>query len=272
MRHSRLCLSLIVTATIAGAAGQNFALAQTETPSQTPAPAAPTPSVQPPSPALGPYKPVPITLPKSVSDPSFDAFRKELAEIAQKRDRAALGERVAANFFWIPETADLADKQRSGIDNLAKALALDARDGVGWDTITAYAGEASAAADPQRAGIVCSPVEATFEDAAADELANTTQTDATDWVFPIRDGVDVRSAARQDAAVIETLGLHLVRVIPDESPANAVLSVIKVLTPSGKIGFIPLESVLPIGGEQMCYVKEPSGWKIAGFLGGEANQ
>jgi hypothetical protein len=51
-----------------------------------------------------------------------------------------------------------------------------------------------------------------------------------------------------------------------------VPSVIKVLTPSGKVGFVPLDSVLPIGGEQMCYVKEPSGWKIAGFLGGEANQ
>jgi hypothetical protein len=36
------------------------------------------------------------------------------------------------------------------------------------------------------------------------------------------------------------------------------------------IGFVPLESVLFIGAEQMCYVKEPSGWKIAGFLGSEA--
>jgi hypothetical protein len=199
-------------------------------------------------------------------------IRKELAEIAQKRDRAALAERVAANFFWIPEARDLADKQRPGIDNLAKALGLDAPDGVGWDTIAAYAGEASTAADPQRSGVICSPAEAGFEEAAADVLANATQTDATDWVFPIRDGVEVRSGARQDATVIETLGLHLVRVIPDESPANAVLSVIKVLTPSGKVGFVPLESVLPIGGEQMCYVKEASGWKIAGFLGGEANQ
>ena len=272
MRHSRVCSSLIATLTTAVIFGQNFAFAQTEAPSQTPPPAAPAPSLQPPSPALGPYKPVPITLPKSVSDPSFEAFRKELAEIAQKRDRAALAARVAASFFWIPEARDLADRQRPGIDNLAKALGLDAPDGVGWDTIAAYAGEASAAADPQRSGVICSPAEAGFEDTAADALANATQTDATDWVFPIRDGVEVRSGARQDATVIETLGLYLVRVIPDELPANAVLSVIKVLTPSGKVGFVPLESVLPIGGEQMCYVKEASGWKIAGFLGGEANQ
>ena len=43
----------------------------------------------------------------------------------------------------------------------------------------------------------------------------------------------------------------------------------KVLTPSGKIGFVPVEFVLPIGGEQLCYVKETSGWKIVGFLGGD---
>jgi hypothetical protein len=131
-------------------------------------------------------------------------------------------------------------------------------------------GEASAVADPKHNGLVCSPGEASFDEVAADELADATQTDATDWVFPIRDGVEVRSG--QDAAVIETLGLYLVRVIPDDSPANAVLSPIKVLTPSGKVGFVPLDSVLPIGGEQMCYVKEPSGWKIAGFLGGEASR
>jgi hypothetical protein len=270
MQHSRLCLSFIVTVAMIGAVERNSVFAQTEAPSQTPVPA--TPGPQPPSAALGPYKPVPITLPKTASDPSFDAFRKELAEIAQKRDRAALAERVAANFFWIPETTDLADKQRPAIENVAKALSLDGPDGVGWDTISAYAGEASAVADPQHNGLVCSPTEASFDEVAADELADATQTDATDWAFPIRDGVEVRSGDRQDAAVIETLGLYLVRVIPDDSPANAVLSVIKVLTPSGKVGFVPLDSVLAIGGEQMCYVKEPSGWKIAGFLGGEANQ
>src|SRR5260370_22479164 len=46
-----------------------------------------------------PYKPVAVQLPKPVSDPSFQAFRKQLAGIAQKKDRAALGRIVAASFF-----------------------------------------------------------------------------------------------------------------------------------------------------------------------------
>jgi hypothetical protein len=75
-----------------------------------------------------------------------------------------------ASFSWIPETTDLADKQRPAIENIAKALNLDAPDGVGWDMISAYAGEARAAADPQNNGLICSPVEASFDDVAADEL------------------------------------------------------------------------------------------------------
>jgi len=49
----------------------------------------------------GPYKSIAITLPPRQSDASFDAFRKELAEIVNKKDRAALaGKVVAKGFFW----------------------------------------------------------------------------------------------------------------------------------------------------------------------------
>jgi hypothetical protein len=262
MRQSRLRSTMFVVAlilTVAAAPGS--AVAQTEQPAQAP------------SAALGPYKPVPITLPAAMNDPSFEDFRKQLTEIARKKDRAALAQLVAATFFWIPEDTDIADKKLPAIDNVAKALGLDGADAIGWDSLAAYAAEASTMADPQRSGVYCAPAEAGFDDKAADELANATQTDASDWVFPIRDGVEVRSTAKQDAPVIEKLGLYLVRILPDDSPANAVLAAYaKVMTPSGKVGFVPVEAVLPIGGEQLCYLKEATGWKIAGFLGGEPNQ
>src|SRR5262249_2996662 len=75
------------------------------------------PPAQSPAPVLGPYKPVPITLPPAVNDPSFATFRNQLADIAKNKDRAALARIVAANFFWIPEDKDIADKQKSPIDN-----------------------------------------------------------------------------------------------------------------------------------------------------------
>ena len=94
--------------------------------------------------AAGPYKPVPIILPVPVADPTFEPFRKQLADIAQKKDRAALARLVATSFFWIPEDTDVADKSKSGIDNLARAIGLDGRDALGWDAIAGYAVERTA--------------------------------------------------------------------------------------------------------------------------------
>jgi hypothetical protein len=46
-----------------------------------------------------PYKPVAVTLPRPFNDPSFEAFRKELGEIASQKDRAALAGKVVAKGF-----------------------------------------------------------------------------------------------------------------------------------------------------------------------------
>lgn len=267
MRPSRLSSTLFVATTLVITA----VLAPVAVMAQTPPQQQPQAPAQQPPP--GPYKPVAITLPPAMNDPSFDAFRKQLADIAQKKDRAALARLVAASFFWIPEDEDLADKKKPAIDNLAKALGLDGANAVGWDALAAYAVETTAMADPQRNGVLCAPAEPAFDERAADELANVTQTDAADWAFPTRDGIEVRATAKRDAAVVDKLGLYLVRVLADDSPANAVMAAfIKVMTSSGKVGFVPVDAVLPIGGEQLCYLKEAGGWKVAGFLGGEPNQ
>jgi hypothetical protein len=263
--------ALVPASVMAQTSAQTLAPTSTQTLAQAQPPA--SPQAQPAPLPPGPYKPVPITVPAPLNDPSFDAFRKQLAALAQKKDRAGLAPLVAANFFWVPEDADLADKNKPGIDNLAKALGLDGADAIGWEAVTAYAAETTIMADPQRTGVFCAPAEPAYDDKAADELANTTQTDASDWGFPIRDGIEVRSAPKSDAPVVDKLGLYLVRILADDSPANAVLATfLKVMSSSGKSGYVPIDSVLPIGGEQLCYVKEASGWKIAGFLGGEPNQ
>ncbi len=237
---------------------------QAQTPPEPPPPAE-TPAVPP-----GPYKPVAIILPVAVADPTYDAFRKQLGTIAQKKDRAALSRLVAANFFWIPEDSDVADKSKSGIDNLARAIGLDGRDALGWEAIAGYAVEQTAMSDPQRPGVLCAPGEPSFDEKAADELANATQTDASDWGYPTKTGIEVRATPQANAAVIDKLGLYLVRVLPDDSPANAVTaSFVKVMTPTGKAGFVPIDSILPLVGEQMCFIKEGNAWKIAGYVGGE---
>jgi hypothetical protein len=227
---------------------------------------------QPPAPPK-PYKPVAVQLPKQVSDPSFDAFRKQLAGIAERKDRAALAKLVARNFFWIPEEKNIADSKKPGIDNLAKAIGLDGRDAIGWDVLTAYAGDPTADPYREKKGVICAPGDPQFDEKAAKELAAATETDASEWRFPVSDGVEVRSAPGTTSPVIEKLGLYLVRVYPDDSPASAVHSdVLRIVLPSGKLGFIPSDALLPLESDQLCYVKEGGAWKIAGAIGGATGQ
>ena len=71
------------------------------------------------------------------TDPSFEAFRKQLGAIAEKKDRKALAGLVAQNFFWMGEKGDKADKKKPGIDNLAKAIQLDGKEAPGWEMLGA---------------------------------------------------------------------------------------------------------------------------------------
>lgn len=71
------------------------------------------------------------------------------------------------------------------------------------------------------------------------------------------------------AAVTEKLGLHFIRILPDESapPAGNQIPLIKVVVPSGKTGFVSADAIAPLGNDQLCYVKDDTGWKITGFVG-----
>ena len=44
---------------------------------------------------------------------------------------------------------------------------------------------------------------------------------------------------------------------------------LRVMAPSGKIGFVPDDALSPLGNDQICYGKDGGGWKIVGFIGGD---
>ena len=80
--------SLIAATTALAAAGRwlwpsatGMAQAETGLPNFKPPPMAP----------VKPYQAVAVTLPKELNDPGFVAFRKQLGEIAEQKDNAALG-------------------------------------------------------------------------------------------------------------------------------------------------------------------------------------
>jgi hypothetical protein len=217
-----------------------------------------------------PYKPIAVELPQPYKDPSFTAFLRQLAGIAQRKDRAGLAKLVAANFFWTSDDGkDIADKARSASDNLASALYLDNPDTEGWDILAAFATEVTADPSPQRKGVICGPGEPKFDSVAATELGNQTGTNSASWYYPVSEGVVVRSALAQKSAPIGKLGMHLVWIYPDESPAGAAnADTVRIVLPSGQFGYVAADALMPLPGDLMCYLKEGDGWKIAGYFGG----
>ncbi len=224
----------------------------------------------PPPPPIKPYHAVAVTPPPAYNDPSFAAFRKQLADVVAKKDRAALAHMVVAqNFFWVQDR-DLADKRKAGIDNLAKAINLDAKDGSGWDVLNGYADEPTAAELPEQKGVICAPAPPGIDAKAFQALGEATGTDPSEWGYPTNGGVDVHAAAQSNSPVIEKLGMILIRVLPDSSqPTNPDQPLLlHVAAPSGKTGYIDAQQLSPLGGDEMCYSKDASGWKIAGYVGG----
>jgi hypothetical protein len=230
------------------------------------------PQKGPPPPApVKPYTPIAIKLPPLFNDASFEAFRKQLGEIASKKDRAGLAKMVVAQgFFWDGEKGNQADPKKSGVDNFAQAIGLIGNKPVGWDMLQGMALDPTAASYPGKQGVICAPADPQFDDKQLEELAKSTGTDPGDWAYPLDTDTEVLTAPKQDAPVLEKLGLHLVRVMIDEkapqTPPGQV-PLIKVAMPSGKVGFVPADALSPLGNDQVCYLKDGAGWKITGFIG-----
>jgi hypothetical protein len=227
--------------------------------------AAQAPKPAPASAPAKPYKAVAIKPAQPAADASLDAFRKQLGEAAQKKDRAALAKLVVAQgFFWDRENGNAADKKKSGADNLAVTLGLKNKEAAGWDMLGGYATDPTASPSPDHKGAMCAPADPAFNEKDFENLMKSTQTDLSDWGYLLTDGVDVRTTPQANAPVMEKLGLHFVRVAPEGGPA----SYLRIITPSGKAGFITADSVAPLGNDQICYVKDGGGWKIGGYIGG----
>ncbi len=121
---------------------------------------------------------------------------------------------------------------------------------------------------PDRPNTVCSPAGPEFNPQDLEKLAETTKTDVGDWGFTSSDGIEVRATAAQNSPVIEKLGMQFVRVMPDTAP-NASQDFMRIVTPSGKVGFVAAEAINPLGSDQLCFGKDASGaWKIVGMIGG----
>jgi hypothetical protein len=216
-----------------------------------------------------PYTALAVAPPKPYTDPSLAAFRQQLAAVAQKKDRAALAKLVLAkDFFWMKEEGNAAGK-KTGIEALATALSLAAKDGSGWETLSEFVSDETASPYPDRPNTVCSPAGPDFKTEDLEKLVAATKTDIAEWGFTAEENIEVKASAQANASVIEKIGMIFVRVMPDLAP-NASQEFMRIVTPSGKVGFVPAEAINPLGSDQLCYGKDAAGaWKIVGMIGGE---
>lgn len=219
-----------------------------------------------------PYKPVPVAIPNAARDAGLDALRKELVDIARRKDRAALAGRIAKDFFWERDVGGNFDPKKPPVDNLTAALGLD-DDGSGWDTLAAFASEPSLGPLPGRATAICAPATPDFDEAARDRLIEESQTDGVEWTYPRAAGLQVHAAPQANAAVIETLGLAFVHVLGFEgkqTDADPIrISWARVATPSGKTGFVAPNSLLSPYSDRLCFARDAgSAWRIGGYVGG----
>ncbi|HXZ22463.1 MAG TPA: hypothetical protein VEH78_06835 [Pseudolabrys sp.] len=227
---------------------------------------------QPPAPPpAGPYKAVAITPPQPVNDPAFTALLKQLGETAQRKDGAALAKLVVnQGFFWVRENGDRADKRKSGADNLAAALGLNNKDGAGWDMLASFADDPTGSPIPQRKDTLCAPADPAFDSKTFNDLLKVTMTDVSDWGYPVSPDVEVHATPQANSPVVDKLGQAFVRIMPEGG--SSAPSFLRIITPAGKTGFVSVDSIAPIGNDQICYVKDGTGWKIGGYIGGGDSQ
>lgn len=221
-----------------------------------------------------PYKPVNVTLPKPVADPSFDAFRKQLGDVAERKDKAAFAGLVAPKVFHLgADGKDKADPQQSGMEYLSELLDLDSGEPFGWDSLAAAARDPTADPLPQRQGVICGPGAPGYDDTAFEALLKSTGTDEFEWAYSAAQ-LDVRASNAPNTPVSEKLGTILLRIMPDSGAAGGDAqpgsqTTLPVVTPSGKIGYVAAAALRPLSSDQLCYAKQGGGWKIVGYVGGE---
>ena len=175
---------------------------------------------------------------------------------------------MAQGFFWIQDK-DLADKRKPGIDNLAKAIGLDAKDGSGWDAVDGFASDPTGADLPEHKGVICSPADPNIDPKAFQALAEATQTDPSEWGYPLKDGIEVHAAAQAEfAGRSKSSALIWCACCPTPRRRAMPASRSSCMSPRRRANraISPSMRSAPLGGDEMCYTKDAGGWKIAGYL------
>ena len=225
--------------------------------------------------AQQPYAPVRVSIGDlGIRDPSFVAFRDRMREIIRSRDRARWRGAVSPQFRFLKDLGGGFDKRKSAVQNAEDAMRFDSvgEDGkpdrnAGWKTLEAFFARPFGHSDIAQRSL-CAPARPRYNEKAFEALLKRTDTSALgDWEA-IGPNVNVHAAPRHTSPVIEQTGLIFIRTEHRQSD-GALRGWKRVVTPSGKPGFIREDSISSIFEAQLCAAKNNRGeWRIVYWVGG----
>jgi hypothetical protein len=223
-----------------------------------------------------PYAAVPIARPAPSADPGFVAFRSAVAAAAGSRVYADLAALVQTQgFFWDRDFDRGHDQRRPAADNFAAAVALERRNGAGWDRLAMLATEQAVEPLESRPGVICAPARPVYDSVEITRLLDKSYTGHADWAYPRADETAVRAAPLPDAPQVGRLGLQFVRLLGFEDAGGEPKPELRpernhwarVALPDGRTGYTAPGSLMSLTGERLCYIKDlVLGWRIAGFI------
>lgn len=215
-------------------------------------------------------------------DAAFEKMRAAFAEAVAKKDVAGLSNLVAPMFLWTVDgqPADGLDLGRGAVENFKVVFGFRAsgkdedggvENGPFWDRLAAFAADVTYYAANDTGNLVCGPIAAEVADDKVYEQARKkveTGDEGADWYFTLADTAVAKAPGDAGAplAKVGTVAMPLISIYPVAEQGQQALRAthLEVLLPSGKSGWIPAASTLPLVSDRLCYARTPSGeWKIA---------
>jgi hypothetical protein len=214
-------------------------------------------------------------------DAAFAKMQKSFADAVAKKDAQALFSLVGPTFVWMSqgELSNQFDLGRDALHNFKvvfgfREFGKDAdgpvADGPNWEALAAFAADKFfyAATDT----LVCDPTGATVVDDRVFDSAKQTiaADDSVEWYFTVAETTATANPTDTGSPVgrVNQLALPVINVYPllPGAKSGPPATHVQVLLPSGKSGWIPISSAVPLVTDRLCYAVTPDGnWKIAGF-------
>ena len=229
------------------------------------------------------YPEVKVELPPAAAtDPEFQALRTALNEAVAKKDVAALTALVGPTFAWTVDgtLAGQMDLGRDAAHNFRVAFGFreagrDAdspvQDGPYWDALADLVRDPAVEKPQGTINLLCGPPTVVADNKALEQAQRTIQepNENVDWYYTNPD-TEVTASPGSGASLgkVTRIAVPVLEVHPTAPNAQnpPPPTHYKILLPSGRLGWVPVNAAQPLVSDRLCYAKTVDGkWRIGGY-------